>query len=145
MRAGLGIDAATLKQMLIRHLTSRLDSLDAEISYLERSLFPGWRTVAPEGPWREVVIRLAQIHENYDSEPPEIDYILKLKLKYGPSDAPRWREAVKRLDALDNKPSLFAAFADIEEDFEPLETHVDGLAELIDLEEQRAEEVRRGK
>lgn len=144
LRAGLGIDVPTVRQMLMTHLTSRLDALDARISYVARTLFRGWLELAPEGPWRAAAIRLAQVHEDHE-EPPEVEEILKLKLRYGPPDLPKWREAVERLGALDDRLSLFAAFADIEDDFEPLEVHLEGLAERLHHEEQMEEDIRRGK
>jgi hypothetical protein len=144
LRAGLDIDDSTLQQTLIAHLTSRLDDLDASIAYAERALFAVMLKLAPDGPWREVVIRLAQVHEDHDL-PPSIDDLLKLKLRYGLGDLSKWRASVERMYELDDKLSLFAAYADIEDEFEPFEVYVDDLTERLHYEEQMEEDIRRGK
>lgn len=123
-------------------MTSRLNDIDKRLDYLEQSIFPGWREIFPGGPWHELIVRVAQVHEDYD-EPPEINELLQLTLKYGPTDLPRWRTAVEQLAACEDRLRLFAAFADIEEDLEPFETQLEDLAQRFSIEEQREEDIRR--
>ncbi len=144
LRVGLGIDDTAMRHFLIEHLTSRLNDIDNRVDYLEQSIFPGMREIFLGGPWRELIIRVAQVHEDYD-EPPDIDELLQLTLRYGPPDLPRWRAAVEQLAGHEDSLSLFAAFADIEEDMEPFETQLEDLAERFSIEEQRAEDMRRRK
>ncbi len=144
LRANLGIDETTLQQTLTAHLTSRLSTLVARIEYIQSALFSGIRKIDPDGPWQELVIRLAQVHDDGD-EPPGIAELLRLKMKYGPSDLPRWRKAVDQLSGREDRLSLFAAFADIEEDLEPFEIQLEDLAERIAYEEEMAENLQRGK
>jgi hypothetical protein len=61
------------------------------------------------------------------------------------SDLAAWRRAASELGVIENKHELLAAFADIEDRFENLETQVDDLIERIDIESGREEEMRRGK
>jgi hypothetical protein len=146
LRAGLDTDDSTLRQTLITHLTSRLDDVEVNLAYAEQAMFAVMLELAPTGPWREVVVRLAQVHEDeaYE-EPPAIEALLQLKLRYTPGHLLKWRADVERLQALDDRLSLFGAYADIEDEFEPFEVCVDTLVDRIGYEEQMEEDIRRGK
>ena len=144
LRSGLGIDNISLKQILIAHLSSRLDELEANISHVEQALFGPHREKEPSRPWRNLVIQLAQVHENYDT-PPSFKELLKLRLKYSGTSIMQWRQSVASINELNDKLDLFANFADIEDEFEPFEIQVDGLVERVDFEVQREEDLRRGK
>lgn len=143
MRAGLGIDEASLKEALVAHLTGRLDDLDETISRAESSLFGAIAELAPSGPWRKSIISLAQWEK--ESVPGSIDELLATQVRYGGADLAAWRQKVTELREVSGKLELFAAFADIEDAFEPFEEQLTDLDVRIDLEEQREIDRRRGK
>ncbi|HKR58693.1 MAG TPA: hypothetical protein VJS64_03080 [Pyrinomonadaceae bacterium] len=134
LRSKLGIDGDTLKGTLVANLTSRLDQMEADIACAGEML---------SGLWSDAVIRLAQIPEGH--LPDSLDALLERKLKYGASDFARWRQSVADMQALGDKLELFAAFADIEDSFEPLEVQVEELVERIDHEAQMQTDIERGK
>jgi hypothetical protein len=144
LRSGLGIDGESLKQTLVTHLTSRLDELESNLVRVGRTLFNPFLEKAPSPTWRELIVRLAQVHEEREA-PPSFEALLKLKLPYGVADIPKWRDAVASLEPMNRQLNLFAAFADIEDEFEPFELQVDGLTERISHEVQMEEDMRRGK
>lgn len=123
LRFDLGLDAASLKETLITHLTSRLDKMEADIAWAGERL---------SGLWPDAIIRLAQLPEG--TLPDSLQQLIAVELKYCESDLDRWRQAVEELRALDGELGSFAAFADIEDDFEPLEVLVDDLVARIDHE-----------
>ncbi|UWP85650.1 hypothetical protein [Dactylosporangium fulvum] len=114
LRQGLGLDTTHLKETLLTHLTSRLDKIDTDIAWVGEML---------SGFSADAVIRLTQVHE--EALPDSLPLLLAARLKYGVADLGKWRQAVDRMRALDNELELFAAFADIEDEFEPLEILVD--------------------
>jgi hypothetical protein len=133
LRSGLITDEVGLKQTLITHLTSRLAELEAEIAWVGEML---------PGLWPDSVVRLAQVHE--EGLPDSLGELLNAKLKYGVSDLATWRQALADMQALDDKLELFAMFADIEDDFEPLEVQIGELVDRIDHEMQMEADIRRG-
>lgn len=134
LRSDLGLDTGNFQETLITHLASRLDKMETDI---------GWAGDMLSGLWPDAVIRLAQLPE--DPLPDSLEQVLEAKLKYGDQDLIRWRQAIEELRTLDGELALFAAFADIEDDFEPLEVQIDNLVERIDYEVQLADDIRRGK
>jgi hypothetical protein len=143
LRSSLGIDDVGLKKALAAHLTGRLDDLDESISRAERSLFGGIAEIAPSGRWRQAIVHLAQWEE--ESLPGSIDELLSARVRYGEADLTAWRQQVADLQEVGDKLELFAAFADIEDAFEPFEEQLTDLDVRIDLEEQREMDRRRGK
>jgi hypothetical protein len=143
LRSGLGIDEETLKGTLITHLSGRLDELEANIAWTQRMLFGGLPDLMPSAPWSDGIVHLAQLHEG--DLPGSLDELLNASVEYNLADLARWRQAIADLGLVDGKHELFAAFADIEDHFEKLETQMGDLVERIDIETQRKEEIRRGK
>lgn len=143
LRADLGIDDVGLKTILAAHLTSRLDELDETISRAERSLFGEIAEVVPQGPWRQATIRLAQ-WEN-ESLPDTIGELLAARVRYSEADLAAWRQKVVDLQEAGGRLELFAAFADIEDAFEPFEERITDLDMRIDLEAQLELDRQRGK
>ena len=143
LRAGLGIDEASLKEALADHLTGRLDDLDETISRAESSLFGAITELAPSGPWRQAIISLAQWEK--ESLPGSIDELLATRVRYGGTDLAAWRKKVTELLEVSGRLELFAEFADIEDAFEPFEELMTDLDVRIELEEQREMDLRRGK
>lgn len=61
------------------------------------------------------------------------------------TDLAAWRQKVTELREVSGRLELFAAFADIEDAFEPFEELMTDLDVRIELEEQRESDQRRGK
>ncbi|RCG31215.1 hypothetical protein DQ384_10765 [Sphaerisporangium album] len=134
LRSGLGLDPAGLKDVLLMHLSSRLDELEADVAWASEML-PGF--------WPDAVIRLAQVHE--DGFPDSLQQLIDANLKYGAPDVQGWRQAVEDIRRHDDVLELFTAFADLEDEFEPLEVHVSGLVARLDGELQTQIDLARGK
>ena len=143
LRSGLGIDEASLREALVGHLTGRLDDLDETISRAESSLFGTIAELARSGPWRQAIVHLAQWRK--ESLPGSIEELLAARVRYGEADLAAWRQKVAGLQEISGRQELFAAFADIEDAFEPFEELMTDLDVRIELEEQREMDLRRGK
>jgi hypothetical protein len=142
LRSGLGIDGAGFKESLVAHLSSRLHDLDQTISTAQDALFGAWAEVMPTGPWRQAIIHLAQWEKE---DLPPLDELLETKVRYEESDLAEWRQQVADLQVLDDKLELFAAFADIEDAFEPFEAQVTELDIRIEHEQELELDRLRGK
>jgi hypothetical protein len=143
LRADLGIDDAGLKKILAMHLTSRLDDLDETISRAEQLLFGAIAEVVPSGPWRQATVHLAQ-WEN-ENLPDTIEELLAARVRYSEADLTAWRQKVADLREAGDRLDLFAAFADIEDAFEPFEEQMTDLDVRIEHEVERELDLRRGK
>lgn len=143
LRSGLGIDEASLREALVGHLTGRLDDLEETISRAEKSLFGTIAELAPSGPWRQAIVHLAQWQK--ESLPGSIEELLAARVRFGEDDLAAWRQKVAGLHEIIGRLDLFAAFADIEDAFEPFEELMTDLDVRIELEEQREMDLRRGK
>jgi hypothetical protein len=143
LRSRLGIDDASLKEALVSHLTSRLDDLDETISRSERFLYGAVMKLAPSGPWRQATIHAAQWDK--DDLPASFDELLSAPVRYGEADLAAWRQGLAGMREISGRRELFAAFADIEDAFEPFEELVTDLDVRIGLEEQREMDAQRGK
>ncbi|MFC4591991.1 hypothetical protein [Sphaerisporangium corydalis] len=137
VRADLNLDSAGLKEVLLMHLGSRLDELEGDIvSVVE--LFPSLSELlsrfpeVPPGICSEPVIRLAQVYESVPLE--ALPQRAHAELRYGASDLERWRQAIEDMRRHDDVLELFTAFADLEDDFEPLEVQLRGLLARLDQE-----------
>lgn len=143
LRAGLGIDDASLRKLLAEHLTARLDDLDAAISQAVDALFGEVSALVPTGPWRRAVVHHAQWKT--DELPESLDELLDSKVTYEEADLACWRQRVAELQEINGRMEQFAAFADIEDAFEPFEEQVVAFGQRIDLEIQREADIWRGK
>lgn len=122
LRFGMSIDEAGLKGQLVAHLASRLDEIDAGIEWVSETLgFPP-----------HVVVNLAQVHESQLPESPR--QLVTMKVDYNIQHLARWREALGGLPKLNGEIELFAAFADLEDEFEPFEQQIKGLVDRLDYE-----------
>jgi hypothetical protein len=128
---------------LAAHLTGRLDDLDETISRAERSLFGSIAEVVPSGPWREAIVHLAQWEK--ERPPGSIEELLSAQVRYGEADLVAWRQKVADMQEVGDGLELFAAFADIEDAFEPFEELMTDLDVRLELEEEREMDLRRGK
>lgn len=142
LRSVLGIDGAGFKKTLVTHLTSRLDDLEQMISSADDALFGEWAELMPTGPWRQAIIHLAQWEQE---DLPPLEQLLNSKIRYDDSDLARWRQQVSGLQAVADKLELFAAFADIEDSFEPFEAQMTALDIRIDYEQELELDRLRGK
>jgi len=143
LRSGLGIDDAGLKKALAAHLTARLDDLDAAVSRVQDMLFGTLPGLIPSVPWRQMVVHLAQWEGK--ELPESFDELLAAQVQYREADLTSWRQRVAGLQEVTERLELFAAFADIEEDFEPFEEGMTALDLRIELEIQREVDMQRGK
>lgn len=143
LRSDLGIDDAGLKGALSAHLTSRLDDLDAAISRVEDTLFGTLPQLAPSGPWRQVVVHLAQWTD--EELPASFDELLTANVQYREADLTSWKQRAAGLPEVAGRLELFAAFADIEDAFEPFEEQMTALDQRLEREIQREVDLRRGK
>ena len=143
LRADLGIDNAGLKKILAAHLTSRLDDLDETISRAKQLLFGAIAEAIPSGPWRQATVHLAQ-WENEDL-PETIEELLAAQVPYSEADLTAWRQKVADLQETGDRLELFAAFADIEDAFEPFEEQVTELDVRVEHEVERELDLQRGK
>jgi hypothetical protein len=143
LRSGLGIDDTALKEALATHLTARLDDLDAAVSRVEGLLFGTLPELAPSGPWRQLVIHLAQ----WEGEelPASFDELLAAPVRFGEADLTAWRQMAAGMQDVTGRLELFAAFADTEDAFEPFEERMMALDLRLELEIQREVDMRRGK
>lgn len=143
LRSRLGIDDVSLKEALVSHLTGRLDDLYETISRSQRALYGAVIKLAPSGPWRKATIHLAQWEK--DDPPASFDELLAAPVRYREADVAAWRQKVSGMREISGRLELFAAFADIEDAFEPFEEMVTDLDVRIGLEEQREMDLQRGK
>jgi hypothetical protein len=135
LRSDLGVGkGGSLNDALVSHVTSRLDEIDSSLGWLSEML-PGFD--------REDLIRLAQVHD--EQLPDSLESLRKMKSRYAATDLRRWRSSAAVMRSIDDRLELFAAFADIEDDFEPCEVHIDRLAEQVDREIERKIDIERGK
>ena len=132
LRASLGIDDAALGKALAAHLTARLDDLDAVISRVQGRAVWGHSAACPIGPVEA------------DSRPPcalegrrapgSFDELLATQVPYGEADMTSWRQEVAGLQKATCRLDLFAAFADIEDAFEPFEERITALGLRVERE-----------
>ena len=64
---------------------------------------------------------------------------------HGPGAFTKWRAATDALNAVEDKLEIFDRFATIEDEFEPLETMIDGSVSDIDRQIQHEIDVMRRK
>jgi hypothetical protein len=143
LRSSLGIDDAGLKKALAAHLTGRLDDLDETISRAEKSLYGAIAEAVPSGPWRQAIVHLAQWEK--ESLPGSLEELLSARVRYGEADLAAWRQKVADLQEAGDRMELFAAFAHIEDAFEPFEERMTDLDMRIEFEVQHEMDLRRGK
>jgi hypothetical protein len=140
LRLELPLDAEGIRAALTAHLGSRLDGIDASIDFIIENAQP------ERG--REEVLKAVQ-YWNADrdrnpwafAEPP----FLQFRPRYTLASIEQWRREVSALDGVADKLELFNWFADIEDNFEPLEGLLDEVAWLIDRAIQAEIDRRRGK
>jgi hypothetical protein len=143
LRADLGIEDAGLKKILAAHLASRLDDMDETISRVGQCLFGVIAEAASSGPWRQTTIHLAQWENG--NLPETIEELLAARVRYSEADLTAWRQKVADLQGVGDRLGLFAAFADIEDAFEPFEEQVTDLDVRIEHELELELDIRRGK
>lgn len=143
LRSDLGIDDSGLKGVLSAHLTSRLNELDAAIARVGDTLFGTLLQLAPSGPWRQAVVHLAQWTDK--ELPASFDELLAAEVEHREADLASWKQRAVALREVGDRMELFAAFADIEDDFEPLEEQMTALDQRLEREIQHEVDLQRGK
>jgi hypothetical protein len=98
---------------------------------------------APAGPWKQAIVHLAQ-WEN-EGLPETIEELLAVHAPYSEADLTAWRQQVAGLEEAGDRLELFAAFADIEDAFEPFEEKVTDLDMRVEHAVERELDLQRGK
>lgn len=106
-------------------------------------LFGTFPKLAPSGPWRQAVVHLAQWTD--EELPASFDELLAVKVQYREADLASWKQRAAGLRDVADRLELFAAFADIEDAFEPFEEQMTALDQRLEREIQREVNLRRGK
>jgi hypothetical protein len=90
-----------------------------------------------------LVIHLAQ----WEGEelPASFEELLAAPVRFGEADLTAWRQMVTGMQDVTGRLELFAAFADTEDAFEPLEERMMALDLRLELEIQREVDMCRGK
>lgn len=143
LRSHLGIDDDGLKAVLSAHLTSRLSELDAAIARVRETLFGTLPQIAPSGPWGQAVVHLAQWTD--EELPASLGELLAARVDYREADLASWKQRAAALREAAGRLELFAAFAGIEDAFEPFEEEVAALDQRLEREIQHEVDLRRGK
>ena len=79
------------------------------------------------------------------SFPASFDELLAAQVQYREADLASWKQRAAGLQEVADRLELFAAFADIEDAFEPFEEQMTALDQRLEREIQREVDLRRGK
>lgn len=116
LRDALGLDLKAVRNALSDHLTARLDTLDSDIKFIEQNVD---RELT-----REDVIRMAQVADGDMEAILDLEVLRNRIFRYSDRDIIKWRTEIICLLSIANKHEMFAKFAAIEDEFEPLELKV---------------------
>ena len=140
LRIGLALDAENIRAALTMHLRSRLDGIEENISWIidhhplaqdsERVLkvIQYWNADRDRYPW-------------VFTEPSFLGFVPQ----YTRASIAHWRQRVSALENSADKLESFNRFADIEQEFEPLERLLSEVVALIDQATQLLIDQMRGK
>jgi len=140
LRLGLPLDTDDIRAALATHLTSRLDGIDDSIKFIAQNARPHRSG--------EEVLKAVQYWNTDRDGPPRGDgdpAFLQFRPQHTLASIERWRERITALGGIADKLELFNLFADIEDDFEPLERSLNEAAGLIDRAIQAEIDLLRGK
>jgi hypothetical protein len=140
LRAGLPLDAEGIRTALSTHLTSRLDGIEESIDFVRESTHPDRN--------KEEALKGVQYWNADRSRNPWVcaePAFTMFRPRYTLASIEQWRREVAALHGVADKLEMFNRFADIEDDFEPLEELLSEVAGLIDNAIQAEIDLRRGK
>jgi hypothetical protein len=140
--AGIGLPFG-LGQMLSQHFCDRLDAAQEAAAEAASSFFylPG----VDEGWDREAVIRLAQLNPWSLPRVMSSDEVKSASVRVLPDQISKWRTEGEALASQADDLAAFAAFAGLEDAFEPVEELIDRLAIDVDRHLQLQYDIARGK
>jgi hypothetical protein len=131
--AELHIDGEVIKEALIGHLRSRVDEIRSALT--ECSDFTGIE--------RQDIIRIAQLPR--DTKPIPAEDLRRIAFARNLASLDQWEKEAALIEQIDDLLDMFAAFAAIEDDMEPLEDRIIEMAVEVDREIQLQVDIARGK
>ena len=140
LRVGLPLDIEGIRAALTTHLRSRLDGIEESIDFIVDNTQPD------RG--REQVLKEVQ-YWNSDRAKAPWGYAEAAFVQFRPENTlasiKEWRQDGSALEGVADKLELFNWFADIEDEFEPLEALLNEVAGLIEGAIEAEVDRRRGK
>ena len=134
LRSGLDLDVAGVREALIAHLTTRLDTMDANHAEL-----------AGYGLDPAQLAEALRHHERWEQGLPDEPFT---GTDVTPFDRlpslPHWRSDVAVLAGLNDKLELFDRFGTLEDDLEPLENGLQEVVDMISAAGEFASDIARG-
>ncbi|MEU3189177.1 hypothetical protein ABZ686_00715 [Streptomyces sp. NPDC006992] len=136
LRESAGLSVESMGPTLASHLMERLNTLKANLAVVEEFLenVPGISS--------SDILRIVQADLRSN---PSLGDLRSRKYKYSSCDLTRWRSEAAALESMDEKYSMFTAYANIENEFEPLEEKVKSAVMDIDHHIQFQIDEARGK
>ncbi|MGW6943793.1 hypothetical protein ACWGF3_32960 [Streptomyces xanthophaeus] len=130
---GLGVDH--LGGILRDHLNARLNEVEANVAFIRENLAASTLKAGD-------VLRLVQADLSGN---PSLEQIRSRKYRYTLACFTKWRSEAQTLNGMRDRTAMFAQYAIIEDDFEPLEEKVKEAAFEVDREIQLQFDLARGK
>jgi hypothetical protein len=127
LRVDLPLEVEGVRAALTAHLRSRLDGIEESIDFIIDNAQPDRS--------REEVLKAVQYWNADRSRTPWSfgeQSLSQFPPRYTPASIEEWRREVSALEGVADKLELFNWFADIEDEFEPLEGLLNEVAGLID-------------
>jgi hypothetical protein len=140
LRAGLPLDLKGIQAALTTHLRSHLDGIEESINFIIEN-------AQPDGS-REQVLKAVQYwnadraRDPWGSADPAYT---QFRPPYTLASIEQWRQKASALEGVTDKLGMFNWFADIEDEFEPLEGLLNEVAGLVDSAIQTEIDQRRHK
>ena len=132
LRSSLQLDIVGIRRALVAHFTDRLDVMNNELMFVTDNWFIG-----PDP------ARTLKAIQFCHPQNPECDW-QEFEPTYDLDSFTEWREAAEKLNSMD-KLVMFGEFANIEDEFEPLEEMIGYAASEIDYRIQMEIDLMRGK
>jgi hypothetical protein len=141
LRVGLALDVLEVRSAVIAHLADRVDGMEQALNIVAE--------VIPDGQSADVLKAVQYCEEGSAPMPRRLHDRGELYQRFQPrftlGHFQHWRRAVDRLSKVDDKFELFNRFADIEDEFEPLERMLDDVASAVEREIDLQIDIMRGK
>ncbi|MFI9616898.1 hypothetical protein ACIHCM_35395 [Streptomyces sp. NPDC052023] len=116
LREEVGLDLAAVRTALVDHLLGRLDDLESGLAYVEENSVNG---AAPGDAIRIMQIEDGDIEAIFNNE-----VLRSRKYPLTMADVKSWIERATAMEDMDDKHTLFAELAALEDEFEDLESKV---------------------
>lgn len=116
LREEVGLDLAAVRTALVDHLLGRLDDLESGLAYVEENSVNG---AAPGDAIRIMQIEDGDIEAIFNNE-----VLRSRKYPLTMKDVKSWIERATAMEDMDDKHTLFAELAALEDEFEDLESKV---------------------